>query len=458
MSTHDRAAGSALSGALVGASLFFLLLLFLPRPASGQDDGPAVDPGWLPWLGCWEVVAGSAEGDEGDPPTVCVRPADDGAGVELVTGGDGEITGREVVRADGRRRASTSDGCSGWERGRFSDDGHRVYVRSEHDCPGGVRRTSSSLLAWVSPTEWIEVRAVEVRESLRTWVRRYRLATPDEVAGAGLTELAVEESMATESARVAAARRIRVDDVVEASGHLPGEATAAWIAERSRPLDLDADALLGMADAGVPEQVIDVAIGVTYPDRFSVGPSGAVEEGRATANARYDYDDRRGYRGRRPVRRWYGSRYGGWYGSRYGSWYGRWYGYRPYRFYDPFYYDPFYYPYARSGFGFGYVRGYRPAVVRVVPRSDEGGRVVNGRGYTRDRPEGRRAVPRSGVGSDSSPARTPSARGVGRSTGSGASVSPSGGYRSGGSGSGRTARPRSGSGSGNDGGNGSGDR
>lgn len=438
MSTPSPAARTGLSGALVVGTLSFLLsAVSLPGPAAAQEGG-AVDPGWLPWLGCWEVVAGDLGGEDGPAPTLCVRPADDGAGVELVRARDGEITGREVLRADDRRRPSSREGCEGWERGRFSEDRRRVYLRSEHRCPGDVRRTSASLLAWSSPTEWIEVRAVGVGESPRSWVRRYRLATSDEVADAGLTDLDVAESMAIESARMAAAGPLRVDDVIEASDALPAEATAAWIAERGDPLDLDADALVRMDDADVPDRVVDVAVAVSFPDRFSVGPRGAVEESEAAAASRS------GYRGRRPVRGWYGARSGGWYGSRFG--------YRAYRFrfYDPFFYDPFFSPFARPGFGFGH--GYRPAVVRVVPRSDAGERAVNGRGYTRDRPEGTRGVRRSGDDSESAPARAPSARSGRRPSGSGASVSPSGGYRGGGSGSGRTARPRGSSGGGSDGG------
>lgn len=397
-------------------------------PVAAQDVAAGTDPGWLPWLGCWEVVDGQATGPDGaPPPLLCVRPAAGGPGVELVPVSEGRVSAAEPLRADGRRRDLARDGCEGWERGAFSEDGHRVYLRSEHVCPGGVERVATGVLAWVSPYEWMEVRTVEVRGTPQTWVRRYRVASSEDVEAAGVGYLAGEPSMAVESGRMAAAAALRVDDVVEASGHLHPDAAGAWLAEQGDPLDLDAEALVRMDDAGVPGSVIDVAVAVSYPDRFVVDRSGSVEEQAPAA------DRGRAYRrGRRPAR-----------GYGIGGWYARPYPYRPYRLYGSYFSPWGYSPWGYTGYGYGF--GYRPSVVYVSPRTDAGGRVVNGRGYTRGSGSSRPAArPESGR----SPAPAPSA-GRGGGSGSGGAVSPSGGYRGGGSSGsdgGRKARPRGGSG------------
>ena len=43
-----------------------------------------------------------------------------------------------TIRADGIDRQTSREGCDGWERTSFSDDGHRVYLRAEFVCEGDV--------------------------------------------------------------------------------------------------------------------------------------------------------------------------------------------------------------------------------------------------------------------------------------------------------------------------------
>ena len=55
-----------------------------------------------------------------------------------------------LVDASGEARPSTRDRCQGADRGRFSPDGRRVYLRSEHDC-NGVKLVTTSVVSMVSP-------------------------------------------------------------------------------------------------------------------------------------------------------------------------------------------------------------------------------------------------------------------------------------------------------------------
>jgi hypothetical protein len=271
---------------------------------------------------------------------------------------EGEIVGWETVRATGQPREASSEGCTGWERGDFSARPGRVFLSSEYVCDGGVARTSTGMLAMVSSGEWVDVRVVTAGGESLTWVTRYRLAMQGDAEAAGLGDVAAGLDMAIRSARVAAAARPSVDDVIEAAAYVDAEGVQAWLDERDAPLDLDSDKLVQMADAGVPEDVIDMVVAVSYPERFAAEPE-PDRSGRT-----YPAFGRVGYYGP-----FYGSLFYAPFGYRYGYGYG--YGY---------------------GFGYGYGYGYgrrhhRPTVIKV-DRGDTGGRVINGRGYRRGQKAG----------------------------------------------------------------------
>lgn len=393
------ARGRIRTGIVGAAAAALAAALLLPtHGALAQED---VDARWLPWLGCWTEVGAGGE-------LLCVRPASAGGGVELITVREGDVADSELLRADGVARETTREGCTGTERAEFSSDGHRVYLRSEFVCEGGVEREGTGLVAMVTPSEWIRVESVEVAGETGAVTRRYREAAGAAAEGAGLEDVTAGREMAVASARRAAASRPSVQDLVEASGRLDSEAVRTWVAERDRPLDVDAGKLARLADAGVPEEVIDVVVAVSFPEKFAL-----------------DRDARGGDVGGA------GPAYRGRFGS---PFHGRGYYYR----------DPFFYGYSPFGYGFGrygwWYGSHRPTVVVVTPRGDDGGggRVVNERGYTR-----------GALGADGGAAEPAAARGAGSP--SRGSVTPSG-ATSGGSGStGRKAKPREGGSSGDDG-------
>ena len=307
------------------------LLLAAAGPLSAQET----DPRWLPWVGCWEPVAEEATGD-----LLCVRPA--GRGVEVTETANGAVVSTQTLVADGRAYAITAEGCMGSRSAEFSTDGKRLFTLTEQACDGDIARTSTGLIAMVSPSEWIDVQAAREEGEALGWARRYRPAR-DEAMSFG------DQGTMARRARTAAAAQVDVDDVIEATRSVDPEAVRTWIAELQDPFDLDRRRLLRLADAGVPADVIDVMVAVSYPDRFAVDRDGDIDELALRDAPR----DRRGP---------YGRRRGGFFGS----------------VYDP-YYD--------YGYGRGYGGGwYGPGVVVVMPRGEDpepNARVVKGRGYTR---------------------------------------------------------------------------
>ncbi len=451
---------------LVGA----WLVLAVPMAAAQE-----VDSRWAPWVGCWRAVDEAAEA-----PVVCVVPLPGESAIEILSVVDGQVVSRESISADGRQHAVSRDGCEGWERAEFSADSHRVYVRSELTCDAGGARSSTGVMSMASPFEWLDVRTMDVGEGNLVWALRYRQASRADYLAAGQEELIESQVSDATALRVAASRPIAVDDVIEAAGKVSAETVQVWVAERAEPFALDASRLIDMADAGVPADVIDVVVAVSYPEKFVVngedplGPRRAeAEAGAGRAGYAYGvganpfedpfYDPYARYGYYSPYG--YGPRFGyglGYYG-RYGYGYGGFGGFGGYGVYggSGFGYSPGFGPYpgyGYGGFGGGYGYGFGGRIV-VVDRRGSGsgggsggsasgtrsGRVVSGGGYTSvgsgGRSTGRSAQPRSSGssgrsfggasrgssgGSAAAPARSPSSSSP-RSTGRRAMPRPRGG-------------------------------
>ena len=386
---RDAAAGQRLlKHAALTAALGTVLLA--PAAASAQD----VDARWLPWIGCWEESARPVSA-ESEVALICFRPSEEG-GVEAVSLEGAEVLDSQWLHANGVAYDTPLEGCEGWERLTFSASAGRMFLESEHVCEGDIERRASGVISMVSHDEWIDARVLAVGDEKSVWVTRYRSASTEDVVAAGFGEVAEGRTAAIDVARSAGAARPSVHEVVEATNRVDPQAVSAWIVERDARLAVDADRLVQLADAGVPGEVIDVIVAVSFPEHFDVE--------RAAASA--------------------GSYAGGaWVGATYPA------------FYDPFFFSARY-GYGYPGYGYGYGGYYRrPIVIVVGPSSPESrGRVINRQGYT------------SGRSAGTTQSRTPTRAATGgRSSGSSGSATRSSGSSSGRS-TGRTARRRGGSG------------
>lgn len=424
MTRTTRSPGPSTAPPLPGLLPALLLgTALVAGPTLADAQATATDEGWLPWLGCWTEV--------GSPgATLCVRPAGEAGSVELLSVAEGAVTATEVLRTGGTPRAVAREGCEGTEAAEFSEDGRRVYLRSSLVCEGGVERRSTGLVAFVSPDEWIRVETVAVGDETAATIERYRPAAAEDVEGTGLGDIAKGRSMAVRSARMAAASRPSTGAVVEATRSVDTEAVRAWVAERGEPLDVDAQKLVRMSESGVADEVIDVVVAVSFPERFELDRGAPRVRSDAVGTAigygiPYGRGDGYGYRSpfgyRPPV---YASPWGDpWYfGDRYG------FGFAPYG-----------YGYA-GGYGWWY-GGRSPTIIVVRPVGedrDAGGRVVNGEGYRRNRGSARRPDPASSrIGSSSRGSISPGGARAGSSSGStGRKAKRKGGSSGGGDGGG----------------------
>ena len=206
----------------------------------------AVDSRWSPWIGCWQPV----EANESDA-RVCVSTAGE-HGVTFATTVDGQTVLEETLVADGMERQVTDAECRGTQRAEWSLDGRRLFARADLICGGQEPRRISGLAMIAADGTWLDVQSsrMDSRENLR--VRRYRRVA-DGVASF-----------------VPAGRSFTVDAVKEASGKVSPQALEAALAETHAQFDLNSRNVIGLADAGVPERVIDVMIALSYPQQFVV--------------------------------------------------------------------------------------------------------------------------------------------------------------------------------------------
>ncbi len=223
------------------------------------------------------------------------------------------------------------------------------------------------------------------------------------------------------------------EDVVEASAVLPPEGVQAAINEGPTAFRLNARSLTHLAEGGVAENVIDLMVALTYPERFVVDRPGGWGGGLAPMGIMAGMASDPFFTpliGRAALYDCYGNY--GWASSSYWS---RCADYNGYNFgMYPGYFNGYY-------GGNGAYGAWIPVNVGTPGSGDPqgGGRVVNGRGYTQVRP-----VDTSIVGmqsGDRSGGATSAGPNAGSSSGATSSGYSGGGGMSGGDG-GRTAVAR----------------
>lgn len=407
------------------------LLVVAPR-ASAQLT--AANARWQAWVGCWQQDDPTQSPLAPGAPLVCVVPTATASAVDVVTVDSGKVVSRYTVDASGREHPVNRDGCTGWERARWSNDSLRVFLSSELTC-GAMKRTSTGVMS-ISPSgEWVSVDAVKAGANEAVRATHYR----DVEAPAQLpTDIALAATLGRRldrrTAAIAAGARLTGTVIVEATHALDTAAVQAWLVERHETYNLSAAMLVALADAGVPGSVTDVMVAATYPEEFhfSRGPAPSMMGLSPTDSARIAADYLLG-RGRcdplsyyspygwgvNPCNSYYGGyQFGAYPGYRYGYGYG--YGYSPFGY----------------GYGYGYQPGYYSGiytgpVVIVSNNADTHGRAVKGQGYTRSSGSSSSGGGGSSAGSSSS-----------SSGSSGSSGSSSSGSASSSGSSGRTAHPR----------------
>ena len=378
-----------------------VVMALAPAAAMAQEATSTPVDAWAAWSGCWKLIngldgqgIGSADGER----MVCLEPGPEPRTAIVTTLIDGELADTRTAYGDGAARPVDDGSCTGSERTVFSADRQRLFNFASLQCEDGMAREASGISLLVTPNRWVDVQAIDAAGEREVLVRRYRRVADE--TGRSVTRFGLDSyAMTTAGSQSTTESPFDVDDVIEAVAIVDAAAVEAALIETNAGFDMDSSLLMRLAEADVPEPVIDVMVALSFPDYFLVDGEENTEEGRRRRSGNY------------PV---YG--YGYWSPAfapfGFGSYYG--YGY---------------------GYGYGDYSQFSPG--RNIGR--HGGRVIAGRGYARvglssSAPGGFRNF-FGGLGSRSGG----SIGSGGRSGGSKGSVSPGG--RSSGR-SGRTAKPR----------------
>jgi len=401
---------------------------------------PTYDSQWLPWVGCWrlweeQVERAAGRGDEFPERTmVCMSPTADNAGVLLSASATGETLAERTLIADGTQRAVTDGDCQGWEERTSSSDGHRLFTRAELQCDAPTLRRTSGVSFFSTNSNWVDIQLIEVGDREHLEIRRYTpineterlslLERQDDPITASERQELLNSAQASQvnprtirELRQLSTASLNLSNVREALLLADAQVVEAMLTETEPRLDLNAQTLIELDNAGIDGSVIDLLVALAYPERFVV-------ERRNSG----------------------GGGYGGF--RRFGT----------YSSYDPIWYHDLY-PYYVTPLGYGgWLSGYSPYFSPyygnpfISIRNDGGGsrtspRVIGDQGYTRVAP---RAIERSN-GRSASGGRTsgrspgssaPRSRGGSGGVSSGGYSRGGGGDDGGGGGGGRTAVPR----------------
>ncbi len=412
-----------------------LVMSSISLPISGAETDPTQgqDTLWLPWIGCWE---GAAEigGDEADSFVVCFQSLARGAGVEIRTYSEGELVTTEEMLADGRARTLEEGGCVGERIADWSLDRARVFLVSELHCGEGVTRRTRGILSMLPRGDgWVEIQSVQAgTESPFIGIRTFLPVGGSLLERDGIMDPMTGRELAVSTARSQASTALTPATLVETVERAGPSVASALLAERGEQFGIDAETLRALSVRGVPGEVLDVMVALSYPERFEILGSGPdlEPEIRSASASRVA-----------PGRNWQPS-----------------YRYRSFRGYSPwsFGYDPYWDPVWAGGFrygygGFGYNSfGYSPyryggfgspiyrspGLIFIQPPS------VQTRSATLSRNRGVVSGNRRDTGSSPRTQRTspaPSSR-----SGGGARAAPSSSSSGSSSGSVRRARPRNG--------------
>src|SRR5262245_13410288 len=388
------------------------LLGLAATPARAQST--KIDSRWIAYLGCWESVGAAKHS------VVCIVPAADKSGVDLVTIENGEVIKAEQILATGTPVTTNQGECTGWQSAEWSAVSTRVYLRSQERCPDWGTRTGTGMLAMSRNGLLLYIQGSTVGLKTGVRVQRYReaatdLVLPSEVKDA-LDALHLDLS-ATAQAYAAATAPLAVDDLTEASRELDAEVVEAWLIERGGAFNIDGRRLVALANAGVPSRVTDLLIALSHPGVFTIDARSRNAR-RVETEQSYVVGDSSYY----PPTPWYGS--------------------------CAMEYMPFPYPsYNCDGFGSSYPYGYsylRDYPVIIIYTGSGGGGGTGGGGIS-SRSHGR-VVNGQGYQEGTRPTAEVTRWGESRSGSSGSSStggsSPSSTSSSSGSGEQRTAKPR----------------
>lgn len=397
-----------LSGLFFGITIVFILSITNNVKASERSDTvnfENLDSRWLPWIGSWRLVSNKINTKESlskEDYFLTINPGSNEKSITMKGQQGDKVLVEEEMIADGLRHPLKDEKCSGYYIYSWSENGKRLLLESESNCPGDPKRHVSGMSLIDANRDWVDIQLLQNGKDKAISIRKYRNIDNSELMSSGRFN-----PDQINLARISAANNFSINEIIELSNKVESEVLEAALLETRKPFPINSKQLINLADSGVNSRVVDLMVAISFPDKFSVEQEviSPTQGGNARANYqhfRYPYNYYSYYC---PILPWhwtsssymsyaYGYSYMGWYVVDGYYYYPLWTGYYPYDY--PYYYG--------SSYGGGGGGG------DTIPKDNI--TLIKGRGYSivtsDDSGTPRYAKPRS----------TPSSRGMRTQSGS----------------------------------------
>ncbi|HSW40347.1 MAG TPA: hypothetical protein VLL97_12740 [Acidobacteriota bacterium] len=264
------------------------LLLLFSGSAPAQAAAPApVEPFLAPWTGIWQIAddhVPAADAGREAKRFVEIRPTEDGKGLAVSRNVALQEYVNEIIIPDGVRRPVSSENCSGWQSSRWMPESGVIIGSSEIRCEEAEPYTLSNLRIILDATRMVDILLLQASGQTRVAVQRLDLVR--ELDG----EANVLNSRRLTAARTAISAPWDLNTIIELSGIVDTTALEAALLEKNTQLRLDAKSLRRMSDAQMPDQIIDLIVALSLPDKFIIRENGQVAMRSFTPDASAGHD------------------------------------------------------------------------------------------------------------------------------------------------------------------------
>jgi hypothetical protein len=244
-------------------------LMGLIWAADGTDAGSTgkIDPRWQPWIGSWRLVAdivGENDGNIKGKYLLDIRPGADGKSIIMKSSQDGEVLFEDEIAVDGSRQPLEDTECTGWHKYSWSDTGKRLLFESESSCVGEPLRRISGISIIADNRDWVDIQLLRSGEERIVSIRRYEpvAGDPGDAKTAGARAFGAD--------RFPPVTRFSIEEIIELNRKVAPEVLEAALVEVHKPFKIDSRTIERLADAGVSPQLIDLMVALSYPDKFTV--------------------------------------------------------------------------------------------------------------------------------------------------------------------------------------------
>lgn len=237
---------------------------FEPQNTENQEN---LDVRWLPFIGSWRLTSNTINTVGtvlNEKYVLTIRPEDKGKVITIESARDDVVMFEERIEADGLRHPLNKDGCTGWYSYTWSETGKRLLFTGESTCGDDLMQEISGILIIDTAGNCVDIKLLKNGEEKAITIRRYQSA--DINLAPPIPTIMSKASVA----RVSAAANFTLDEVIELGGKIEPDVLEAALVEMRSSFPINSKQLVRLSNAGVPTQVMDLMVALSFPKKFTV--------------------------------------------------------------------------------------------------------------------------------------------------------------------------------------------